>query len=181
MFQPDLKLIQLSDDPWYSGLILKLHIIDPCEIILPHTSFDAKPGTAEGKLIKFLREEFPNLSIARVPRRNFNDGDGLNLVKKFCSDKYNYAKDAVMGKYYALSATSGLIKYLQIMHNIFFKENSLKLDFGTKFAHMQIGNRINFHFFSFVSLSLNSFHYSEFISLFTQISTPQINWNYYRK
>lgn len=129
----------MSDDPWYSALMIKLHIIDPCEILLPHTSYDAKPETAEGKLVKFLREEFPKLKIAKVPRRHFNDAEGFDLVKKFCSDKYNYAKNAITGKYYALSAACGLIKYLQILHNIYFKENSLKLDFQTKYAHMQIG------------------------------------------
>lgn len=116
-----------------------MHIIDPCQILLPHTTYDAKPETAEGKLVKFLREEFPKQNIAKVPRRHFNNADGMELVKKFCSDKYNYAKDAVAGKYYALSAASGLIKYLQFVHNIYFMDNSLKLDFDTKYAHMQIG------------------------------------------
>lgn len=63
----------------------------------------------------------------------------MDLIKKYCSDKYNYIKEEVALKYYALSAASGLLKYLQFVHSVYFKENGLKLDLETKFAHMQIG------------------------------------------
>ncbi|XP_031634258.1 mutS protein homolog 4-like [Contarinia nasturtii] len=135
---PSVNLIQLSDDPWYSALLMKIHIIDPCEIILPHTLYDAKPETADGKLIKFIREDFPKLPLITVPRRHFSETDGLTLITKYCSDKYKYVKEEIALKYYALSAASGLLKYLQFHLNIYFKENGLKLDFETKFAHMQI-------------------------------------------
>lgn len=36
-------LIQLSDDPWYSALVMNIHIIDPFRTIVPHTICDAKP------------------------------------------------------------------------------------------------------------------------------------------
>lgn len=139
MSQPEVKLIQLSDDPWYSGLLMKIHIIDPCEIIVPDTIYDAKSETSDGKLMKFIREEFPKLSIIKLPRRHFNEAQGMELLKKYGSDKYNYVKEEIAAKYYALAAGSALLKYLQYVHNIFFKENGLKLDFETKFAHMQIG------------------------------------------
>lgn len=139
VFQPAVKLIQLSDDPWYSGLLMKMHIIDPCEILAPDTIFDAKPESSDGKLMKFIREEFPKLFIRKLPRRHFNEAQGMELIKKYGSDKYNYVKEEMTAKYYALAAASALLKYLQFVHNIFFKENSLKLDSETKFAHMQIG------------------------------------------
>lgn len=133
--------MQLSDDPWYSGLLMKIHIIDPCQVMVPHTIYDAKPETSDGKLIKFIREDFPKLSLTRVPRRHFNETDGMEMIKKFCSDKYNYIQEEIALKYYALSAAAGLFKYLQFIDNIYFKENGLKLEFSTKFAHMQIGER----------------------------------------
>lgn len=139
VFQPEVKLIQLSDDPWYSGLLMKIHIIDPCEILLPDTIFDAKPESSDGKLMKFIREEFPKMLIRKLLRRHFNEAQGMDLIKKYGSDKYNYVKEELTAKYYALAAASSLLKYLQFVHNIFFKENSLKLDFEAKFAHMQIG------------------------------------------
>lgn len=122
---------------------MKINIIDPCRVIVPHTVFEARPETSEGKLIKFIRDEFPKLEITKVPRRHFSETNGFELVKKYCSDKYNYVKEEIANKYYALSAASGLLKYLQFIHNIYFKENSLKLEFETKFAHMQIGEDAN--------------------------------------
>lgn len=119
---------------------MKIHIIDPCHIIVPHTIYDAKSETSDGKLIKFIREEFPKLGLIKVPRRHFNEADGMELVQQHCSQKYNFVMEDINSKYYALSAASGLLKYLQYIHNIHFKENGLKLDCETKFAHMQIGN-----------------------------------------
>lgn len=118
---------------------MKINIIDPCQIIVPHTIYDAKSETFDGKLIKYIREEFPKLCLTKVPRRHFSETEGTEMIKRYCSDKYNYVKEEVASKYYALSAAAGLLKYLQFIHNIFFKENSLKLEFETKFAHMQIG------------------------------------------
>lgn len=101
--------------------------------------YDAKPETTDGKLIKFLRDEFPKESIVRIPRRHYCDSTGSEIIRKYCSDKYNFVKELVAAKYYALTAVAALFKYLQYVHNIFFKENSLKLECETKFAHMQIG------------------------------------------
>lgn len=131
----------MSDDPWYTGLLTKLNIIEPCQIILPHTIHEAKPETADGKLMKFLSEVYPANIFVKVPRRHFAESDGNDFVTKYCSDKYNFVKEAITTKYYALSAVAGLSKYLQYIHNVFFKENSLKLEFGTKYAHMQIGKK----------------------------------------
>lgn len=118
---------------------MKIHIINPRQIILPHTIHNAKPETPDGKLVKFIREEFPKMPLVAVPRRHFSDTEGMDMIKKYCSDKYNYVKDEVASKYYALSAASGLQKYLHVIHNIYFKENGLKLEFEAKYAHMQIG------------------------------------------
>lgn len=157
--KPSVKLIQLSDDPWYSGLLMKIHIIDPYRIIVPHTIYEAKPETSDGKLVKFIREEFPKLPIIKVSRHHFSETDGMDVIKKYCSDKYNYIKEELKSKYYALSATAGLLKYLQFIENIYFKENGLKLEFETKFAHMQIGKMFFFcmcidYLFLFIHFSL---------------------------
>lgn len=129
----------MGDNPWYSDLLTKIHIINPCQILLPHTIYDAKPETTDGKLVKFLRDEFPKECIIRIPRRHYCDTSGAEIIKKYCSDKYNFIKELVSTKYYALTATAALFKYLQYVHNIYFKQNSLKLECETKFGHMQIG------------------------------------------
>lgn len=134
-----MQIAQLSDDLWYTGLLTKLNILEPAEIILPQTIFDAKPETAEGKLMKYLREQFPLINIIKLPRRHFSNNDGIDLINKYCSTKYDHVKKTITAKYYALTAVAGLLKYLQHFFNVNFKENSLKLEFDTKYGHMLIG------------------------------------------
>lgn len=141
-----MKLTQFSDDPWYTGLLTKLNTIEPCQIILPHTIFEAKPETSDGKLMKYLREYFPYGSFVKVPRRHYSDSDGLYQLNLYCSEKYQYEKSGITTKYYALAAVAGLFKFLQFIHKIYFKEHSLRLEFGTKYAHMQIGKIVWRHF-----------------------------------
>lgn len=102
--------------------------------------FDARPETPEAKLLKFIREQFPNFKIVKIPRRHFSDADGMDMLKKFCSDKYDSVRQSVESKYYALSAVAGLLKYLAHFYNINFIEQSLKIEFETKYGHMLIGN-----------------------------------------
>lgn len=154
--QPSIKLIQMSDDLWYTGLLNKLNIIQPTQIIVPQTIFDAKPETADGKLIKYLREQFPTFAVIKIPRRNFSDTDGTELINKYCSKKFNHAIQSISSKYYALSAVAGLMKYLQHSIHVSFRENSLKLEFETKYGHLLMG-KYSFTIFGFDFVLLFSF------------------------
>lgn len=129
----------MSDDHWYTGLLNKLNIIQPAQIIIPQTIFDAKPETADGKLIKYLREQFPSFTVVKIPRRNFSDTDGTELINKYCSKKFIHAIQSISSKYYALSAVAGLMKYLLHSVHVNFRENTLKLEFDTKYGHLLMG------------------------------------------
>lgn len=135
---PSINLNQLSDDLWFTGLITKLNILQPEKVLVPNTLYDAAAESMDGKLLKYIREQFPYLNIIRVPRRHFNDKDGLELIQKFCSEKHKDIKELITTKYYALSAVSGLLKYLEYSMNLCFVKNSLKLDFNAKYGHMLI-------------------------------------------
>lgn len=113
--------------------------MQPAQVIVPQTIYDAKPETADGKLMKYLREQFPMFNIIKIPRRHFSDTDGIELITKYCLQKYQHIKQSILTKYYALSAISGLLKYLEHFLHVNFKDNSLKLEFETKYGHMLIG------------------------------------------
>lgn len=133
----------MSDDHWYTGLLNKLNIIQPAQIIVPQTIYDAKPETADGKLMKYLREHFPQFPVIKIPRRNFSDTDGNELINKYCSKKFNHTIQLISSKYYALSAVAGLVKYLLHSIHVNFRENSLKLEFDTKYGHLLMGEYAN--------------------------------------
>lgn len=137
--QPSINLVQMSDDHWYVGLMNKLNMIHPAQIIVPQTIFDAKPETADGKLMKYLREQFPHFSVIKIPRRNFSDTAGLELINKYVSKKFSHVIQSNASKYYAMSAVAGLMKYLLHSAHVSFRENSLKLEFGTKYGHLLMG------------------------------------------
>lgn len=135
---PSMNLCQMSDDSWYTGLLTKLNVLQPEKIIVPSTLYDASADTNEGKLLKYVREQFPYLNVVKIPRRHFPSEDGLHFVHKYCSEKHNDIKQLITHKYYALAAVSGLVKYLENMMNITFVDGTLKLDFETKYGHMMI-------------------------------------------
>lgn len=130
----------MSDDHWYTGLLIKLNIIQPAQIVVPQTIFDARPETADGKLIKYLREQFPSFAVIKIPRRNFSDTDGIELINKYCSKKFSHTIQSISSKYYALSAVAGLMKFLLHSIHVNFRENSLKLEFDTKYGHLLMGS-----------------------------------------
>lgn len=154
VLQPIAKLIQFSDDHWYTGLLTKINILQPCQIIVPQTLFEARAETAEGKLMKYLREEFPSLCVVKIPRRHFSDSDGMDLITKYASKKFAYIIQTISSKYYALSAISALVKYLQHSLHVNFRENSLKLEFETKYGHLLMGELAFFR--HWISESLES-------------------------
>lgn len=129
----------MSDDHWYTGLLNKLNIIQPAQIIVPHTIYDAKPEMADGKLMKYLREQFPLFDVIKIPRRNFTDIDGTAFINKYCSPKFHHIMQSITSKYYALSALAGLVRYLLYSAHVHFRENSLKLEFDTKYGHLLMG------------------------------------------
>lgn len=157
MTQPTLNLSQISDDPWYTGLLTKLNILQPVLIIVPHTIYDARPETVEAKMLQFVRLQFPAFNILKIPRRHFNNADGKELLTKHCSENYDSLRRSIEQKYYALSAVSGLLKYLEHVFAIHFIERSLKLVFTSKFAHMLIGKKCGFQTTSSQSLSRSCF------------------------
>lgn len=136
-------MIQFSDDHWYTGLLTKINILQPCQVIIPQTLYEARAETAEGKLMKYLREQFTSLCIVKIPRRHFSDSDGIELIKKYTSKKFSYIIQTISTKYYALSGISALMKYLQHSLHVNFRENTLKLEFEMKYGHLLMGMYLN--------------------------------------
>lgn len=140
---------------------------------MPHTIYDSRPETPEAKMLQFIREKFPKVPITKIPRRHFNLTDGMDLLKQYASTQYDNVRRSVESKYYALTAVSGLMKYLQYVFSLVFIEQSLKLTFETKFGHMLIGNSVFNHCRHCNRLKNNNFSP-------LQTSTAATALNYYR-
>lgn len=145
-----MKVCQISDDTWYTGLLTKLNILQPIKIIVPHTIYDARRDTPDAKLLKSIRDQFPRFNILKIPRRHFNNDEGMEYLQKYCLNRYQHIKQSTETKYYAVSAVAALLKYLQYFHCVKFLDQSLQVEVETKYAHMLIG-------LSFVSENVASF------------------------
>lgn len=120
-----------------------MNILQPAQAIVPQTIHDARIESIEGKLMKYLRDQFPTMNFIKIPRRHFSDSDGIQLIRKFCAKNCEHSIDSFSTKYYALSSVAALLKYLQFSLHLNFGEKSLKIEFEMKFGHLLMGNEYN--------------------------------------
>ncbi|KAH8101458.1 muts domain V-domain-containing protein [Cristinia sonorae] len=134
-----LNLIQLSDSPTYVKTLQQLHIHSPSLILVPDTFLSVndvllasggKKPTTTPVLVQCILEEFDYLPVEPVLRRYWNDiSVGLEFVNQLCVDGDERAATivAASAKYYALSATSALLKYAELKMNTRFAAASLRI------------------------------------------------------
>lgn len=133
---PELILCQLSDDMWYSGTIIKIQMLNPVEVLLPITFFNAK--TSNSKLLSIMRSTFPTVDFKATPRKHFHDFEALERIEKISTTNIDDVKIALENKYYALAACNALLSYVGIAYYMNFAEKSLKVIYESRYAAMTI-------------------------------------------
>lgn len=133
---PELILCQLSDDMWYSGTIIKIQMLNPVEILLPNTFFNAKLNNS--KLLTILRSTFPTVDFKETPRKHFHDFEALDRIERISATNIDDVKIALENKYYALAACNALLSYVGIAYYLNFAAKSLKVIYESRYASMTI-------------------------------------------
>lgn len=134
--RPELIMSQISDNFWYTGLLTKIAILSPTEILLPQALINSHNSS---KLYLYIKHTYPDVPIRAVPRRQFNDKKALEIIDRIHNSKYQSIRDMVSKKYYALTASSALLQYLEYIMNYSFVPNSLKIRYESKYGCMTIG------------------------------------------
>uniref|UniRef100_A0A1B6D8P9 DNA mismatch repair proteins mutS family domain-containing protein n=1 Tax=Clastoptera arizonana TaxID=38151 RepID=A0A1B6D8P9_9HEMI len=124
MKHPYLVLCQISDSQTYSNTMIKINVLDTCELLVPNTFVE---GQAMTKLMELINSGFPSITITTVQRQHFSDKTGLSQVRNLCLNQYSSVELVVSRKFYALSAAAALIKYVEFEKNVFFAPKSLKI------------------------------------------------------
>ncbi|XP_072181746.1 mutS protein homolog 4-like [Diadema setosum] len=124
--QPMLILSQFSDSQTYVKVTTKLQVLQPVEIIMPHTACE---GGAMTKLFKLVTDNFQNLEVTTVQRKYFNETKGLAMVKQLCVAEFGAVEMEITSKYYCLAAGAALLKYVEFIQNTVYAPNSLKVVF----------------------------------------------------
>lgn len=137
---PELIMSQISDNFWYTGLLTKIAILSPTEILLPQALINSSNTS---KLYLYIKHTYPDVPIRAVPRRQFNDKKALEIIDKIHNPKYQSIRDMIAKKYYALTASSALLQYLEYIMNCSFAPKSIKIRYESKYGCMMIGKLIN--------------------------------------
>ncbi|KAL3187723.1 hypothetical protein MRX96_024749 [Rhipicephalus microplus] len=125
---PELVLAQFPDNKMYNNTLVKLKVLDPHEILLPKTLFEAN---SMPQLVSYLKQFMPSTTITRLPRKLFNENLGIQYVRQLCVPEYSSVETEVVNKYYALSATAALVHYVEVMQNVTCTGHSIKVIFST--------------------------------------------------
>ncbi|XP_075526772.1 mutS protein homolog 4-like [Dermacentor variabilis] len=125
---PELVLAQFPDNRMYTNTLMKLQVLDPHEILLPKTVFEAN---SMPQLMSQLKQEMPSTTVTSLARKLFNENLGIQYVRQLCVPEYSSVETEVVNKYYALSATAALIHYVEVMQNVACTAHSIKVIFST--------------------------------------------------
>ncbi|XP_049513861.1 mutS protein homolog 4 [Dermacentor silvarum] len=125
---PELVLAQFPDNRMYTNTLMRLQVLDPHEILLPKTVFEAN---SMPQLMSQLKLEMPSITVTSLARKLFNENLGIQYVRQLCVPEYSSVETEVVNKYYALSATAALIHYVEVMQNVACTAHSIKVIFST--------------------------------------------------
>ncbi|KAK9888019.1 hypothetical protein WA026_000303 [Henosepilachna vigintioctopunctata] len=124
--QPHLILCQISDTQSYDNTLRKINIFNPTQILVPMTFVDS---ATQSRLIEKVKEQFPLINCTAVKRNTYNKASGMEYVQELCVPSLNSVLLVLQHRYYALTAASALLKFLQNNLNIFYAGGSIKIDY----------------------------------------------------
>ncbi|QRW25791.1 DNA mismatch repair protein MutS [Rhizoctonia solani] len=115
-------------------------VYNPSSILVPDTFLPIEP-TSKSKispLVESIRDEFEDdVDLVPIPRKYWNDGDGLDVVNHLIIDN-GEKPGTLLALYYALSATSALFKFVEIRMNTTFAPRSVRISFRSPEGTMMI-------------------------------------------
>ncbi|XP_064400656.1 mutS protein homolog 4-like isoform X2 [Halichondria panicea] len=124
--RPELVLSQFPDTRTYVKVLTKLLILEPLEILMPHTVCDVGAKT---KLYQLVAEQFAESTITSVQRKYFNESKGLAYVHQLCAQEFNTVELDISTKYYCLAAAAALLKYAEFIQHMMFAPNSIRVSY----------------------------------------------------
>lgn len=136
---------------------LRYSEINLLQILVPNTFVTA----VNNRLLDKLKEQFKNVNITAVSRSSFNNTNGLRVIKKICLSEFNSVIMIIQHRYYALTAASALINYIENVLNVIYAFNTLKVEYQELEGYAIIGKLS-------LTISSNPIHINRF---FVDIST----------
>ncbi|CAE6372632.1 unnamed protein product [Rhizoctonia solani] len=136
-------IFQIPDCQTYVKTLHHLRLYNPSSVLVPDTFLPIEP-TSKSKispLVESIRDELgDDFDLVPIPRKYWNDSDGLDVINRFIIDNGEKPGTilALSNKYYALSATSALFKFVETRMNTTFAPRSVRISFRSPEGTMMI-------------------------------------------
>ncbi|KDN46518.1 hypothetical protein RSAG8_04171, partial [Rhizoctonia solani AG-8 WAC10335] len=136
-------IFQIPDCQTYVKTLHHLRLHNPSSILVPDTFLPIEP-TSKSKispLVESISDEFGDeAEMVPIPRKYWNDNDGLDLVNRLIIDNGEKPGTilALSKKYYALSAVCALFKFVEMRMNTTFAPRSVRICFRSPEGTMMI-------------------------------------------
>ncbi|EGG24440.1 mutS like protein [Cavenderia fasciculata] len=126
-----IELGQFCDSQTYVHLYTKIYIFNASTILTP-------PISNESEMIKMITLKFSNLMPTTIPRKLFNENNGLLLLKQYgLPNCMTLLEKQLHSKYLALASFNALVQYLD-GNDVSFSNNCLNILFSGSERTMQI-------------------------------------------
>ncbi|KAG0269965.1 MutS protein msh4 [Actinomortierella ambigua] len=124
--QSECILSQISDSQTYVKTLQKLSVYPPTEILVPRTAVEPKISN----LVKFIKDSIPNAIITPLPRRFFNEAQGLEVIQQYIIPESSATLlVGIQTKYFCLAATAALVKHIETSRNALFLNHSIRFKY----------------------------------------------------
>ena len=126
-----LVFTQFTDSFSNAITLSQLHLFNPREILLPHT-------TAQSQLATLLRERYGErgTNIVEVNRRFYNEAKGQEYVATLAASAL--ALDRLESKFLSLASVAAIVKYYEYVQQLVFPNASLKFSYKPVEGYMRL-------------------------------------------
>ncbi|KAI8812993.1 muts protein 4 [Cladochytrium replicatum] len=122
----ECHLSQFADTPTFAKTVHKIHLVEPLELLMSITTAE----TSKSNLCAIIEELLPNIPIVPVHRKYYNDGVGLNYLKRYgLSEETPTIAVTLSTKYYCLAALAALLKYVEVAQNMVFPNHTIRFKY----------------------------------------------------
>ncbi|CAO3606962.1 unnamed protein product [Cunninghamella echinulata] len=130
----ECQLYQTSDLPTFTKTLHKIHLANPNKIL-----FSASALSSTSKLIELVEQHFSHITVISLPRKYFNEEDGLQYINHYgIEENITVLLPVIRSKYYCLTSVSSLFKYLEDSNSWTYLQHTIKFTYQSVEGTMMI-------------------------------------------
>jgi DNA mismatch repair protein MSH4 len=119
---------QYVDNRTLKRTLHKLAMYPACEVIIPTSG----PNAMKSDLNLILEESMNHSKLMPFPHRHFSETQGLSFLKQLCLPELVQGLElTILSQPFALCALAGVLKFMELNHNVWFSDRSLRFTYDS--------------------------------------------------